>query len=246
MMHPLIERIAIIGAGGCARELAWLLEDISAAAQKGDRQYSTLGYLRSDAKHPGLYDSPVLGDFSWLESNHVDGLVMGIGSPAIRLALAAQLKEQFPHISWPALVHPTVVGQRGTMELSEGVVLCAGSSATVNVHFEAFSFINVSCTIGHETVIGSGCVVNPGANIAGGVRLGRGVLVGTGAQVLQYLNVGEGAQIGAGAVVTKDVMPYTTVVGVPATEMPTKQPGGAPQCSSSILYNGLDSVNTPG
>jgi serine acetyltransferase len=42
------------------------------------------------------------------------------------------------------------------------------------------------------------------------------VLVGTGSQVLQYVKVGDEARIGAGAVVTKDVAPATTVVGVPA------------------------------
>jgi len=34
--------------------------------------------------------------------------------------------------------------------------------------------------------------------------------------VLQYVEVGEGATVGAGAVVTKNVPPGATVVGVPA------------------------------
>jgi serine acetyltransferase len=42
------------------------------------------------------------------------------------------------------------------------------------------------------------------------------VLVGTGAQVLQNLKIGENAIIGAGAVVSKNVEPMTTVVGIPA------------------------------
>jgi serine acetyltransferase len=48
------------------------------------------------------------------------------------------------------------------------------------------------------------------------VTLGRGVLVGTGAQVLQYITVGDHATVGAGAVVTRDVPPAITVVGIPA------------------------------
>jgi acetyltransferase-like isoleucine patch superfamily enzyme len=70
--------------------------------------------------------------------------------------------------------------------------------------------------VGHEAHIGAGSVLNPGANIAGGVVLGKGVLVGTGAQVLQYLTVADGATVGAGAVVTKNVAAGETVVGVPA------------------------------
>ena len=40
--------------------------------------------------------------------------------------------------------------------------------------------------------------------------------IGTGAIILCGVEIGEGAFIGAGAVVTKDVKPFTNVVGVPA------------------------------
>jgi maltose O-acetyltransferase len=41
-------------------------------------------------------------------------------------------------------------------------------------------------------------------------------LIGTGAVILQGLTIGRGATVGAGAVVTRDVAPGSTVVGVPA------------------------------
>ena len=44
----------------------------------------------------------------------------------------------------------------------------------------------------------------------------NGCAVGAGAVILPGVRVGEGAVVGAGAVVTKDVLPYTTVVGNPA------------------------------
>jgi UDP-2-acetamido-3-amino-2,3-dideoxy-glucuronate N-acetyltransferase len=46
--------------------------------------------------------------------------------------------------------------------------------------------------------------------------IGKGASVGSGATVLPGVNIGEGAMVGAGAVVTKDVPPYTVVVGNPA------------------------------
>jgi acetyltransferase-like isoleucine patch superfamily enzyme len=46
--------------------------------------------------------------------------------------------------------------------------------------------------------------------------IGRGASIGGGATVLPGVSVGEGAMVGAGAVVTKDVPPFTVVVGNPA------------------------------
>jgi UDP-perosamine 4-acetyltransferase len=76
--------------------------------------------------------------------------------------------------------------------------------------------------LGHESKIGRACVVNPGANISGGVTIGAGTLVGTGAQIRQYLEIGMGATVGAGAVVVKSVKAGCTVVGVPAKQMAPK------------------------
>ncbi|MBP0025945.1 MAG: gamma carbonic anhydrase family protein [Roseofilum sp. SBFL] len=58
-------------------------------------------------------------------------------------------------------------------------------------------------TVGHRAVIHS-------ANI------GRGSLIGIGAIILDGVTVGEGSIVGAGAVVTKDVAPFSLVVGMPA------------------------------
>jgi len=47
-------------------------------------------------------------------------------------------------------------------------------------------------------------------------QIGNDVWIGNGAIVLRGIKIGDGAVIGAGAVVTKDVDPYTVVVGAPA------------------------------
>jgi acetyltransferase-like isoleucine patch superfamily enzyme len=44
----------------------------------------------------------------------------------------------------------------------------------------------------------------------------RGASIGSGAAILCGITIGEGALVGAGAVVTRDVPPGATVVGVPA------------------------------
>jgi sugar O-acyltransferase (sialic acid O-acetyltransferase NeuD family) len=79
--------------------------------------------------------------------------------------------------------------------------------------------VNHGAIVDHECLIGYFCHVAPGATLAGNVRLGERVLVGAGANILPGINIGDAAIIGAGAVVTADVPPGTTYVGVPARQI---------------------------
>lgn len=51
------------------------------------------------------------------------------------------------------------------------------------------------------------------------VTIGNDVWIGSNVTILDGVDIGDGAVVGAGAVVTKDVSPYTIVVGVPAKKV---------------------------
>jgi len=214
-----MKRIVVVGAGGFAREVRWLAEQITRHTSPGEG-FEFVGYVVSDPSRLTELDSKdqVLGDLDWLTSNRdrFDSLALGIGTPGPRLKLAEQLEPSFGPEHWPALVHPTAIWDEQSCRASHGTIVCAGVIGTVNVVLEPYAMVNLSCTLGHESTIGRGAVLNPTVNISGGVTIGAGVLVGTGAQVLQYVRVEERAVVGAGAVVTKSVAAGDTVVGMPA------------------------------
>ncbi len=210
------KRIVVIGAGGLAREVQWLIREINAV----ELLYEFLGYVVSDLNQCGNYDSrsAILGDYRWLEENRssIDAVTVGIGTPAARLKVGRELLALLPEVEFPALIHPSVILDVASATIGQGVQICAGTVATVNITLDTWALCNLGCSLGHEAFVGEGSVIHPGANISGGVVLGKGVLVGTGAQVLQYCRVGDGATLGAGAVVHKDVAAGVTVAGVPA------------------------------
>lgn len=211
-------RFVVLGAGGQAREIAALIDDLSRAGE----DVGVEGFVVSDLGKLNERDSRdrVLGDLSWLRSNRerFSALALGVGAPAVRLMFADLLLQHFDESWWPALIHPTAIYDAASCRFGAGTVVAPGVIATVNVVMEPFSFANFGCTLGHEARIGRGSIVNPGANISGGVSIGTGVLIGAGAQVLQYRTVGDAARVGAGAVVTRDVRPGLTVIGCPARE----------------------------
>ena len=84
-----------------------------------------------------------------------------------------------------------------------------------------FTVIGETAEIGDDVTIYQ-CVTLGGTNPADGVpgkrhpTIADGVIIGSGAQVLGPILVGAGARIGANSVVTKDVVPGATMVGIPA------------------------------
>lgn len=84
-----------------------------------------------------------------------------------------------------------------------------------------FTVIGESAEIGDDVTIYQSVTLG-GTNPANGVPGKRhptirdGVIIGSGAQVLGPITVGERARIGANAVVTKDVPPGATMIGIPA------------------------------
>jgi serine O-acetyltransferase len=88
-----------------------------------------------------------------------------------------------------------------------------------------FSVIGETAEIGDDVTIYQNVTLggtNPTTGI-GGKRhptLRNGVVIGSGAQVLGPIDVGDGAKIGANSVVTRDVAPGSTVVGIPGKAVP--------------------------
>lgn len=206
-----MKKIAIVGAGGMAKEVAFLIDDIN----RKKKEWNPLGFIDEKVgKNNGKYK--VFNNNDWLEKTKDEiYIVFGIGNPGLVKKLVIKFSEN-KNLKYPTLIHPNVIGDWDRITIGEGNVICAGNIFTTDIQIGEFNVFNLDCTIGHDAVIGNYNVINPSVNISGGVQLNNEILVGTGCQILQYLKVIDKTIIGAGAVVTKNIEESGVYVGSPA------------------------------
>jgi len=209
--------IVIFGAGGFAKEVAFLIEDIN----KKSTEWNILGYIVEDVEKIG--DShgkyPIYQTDGWLM--HLDAelhVVAGVGNPDLLSRIVKNFQEN-KNLIFPNLIHPSVFGDFDRIKMKEGNIICAGNIFTTDISLGSFNILNLSCTIGHDVKIGNYNVINPTVNISGGVIINDFDLVGVGTQILQYIEIGNNVVIGAGSVVTKNALEAGVYVGAPARKI---------------------------
>lgn len=205
----------ILGGGGVAREVAWLLWEVGARA-------------------PDLF---VIADGDWTEGQAIDGVrtipdrdfdvleapveaYLAVGLPRVRRKLHERLRRR-ADIRFPSLLHDAarMDGRPGKTRIGQGVVVYPLASLTTGVSLGDFAQINPGATLGHGARIGCFTTVCPGANLSGDVVVGSGCFIGAGVVVKEGVRIVDDCTIGAGAVVVSDITEAGTWVGVPARKI---------------------------
>lgn len=205
--------IVIAGAGGFGREVKFIIDRIN----KREKTFNLLGFYDDNTELPNTINGiPLLGTTDdLLNYNKPINVALGIGVPNIKKAIVNKLiRSDF--ISFPTLIDPSSVIGDDNVEIKEGTVICAGVVITCDIQIEKFVTLNLSCTVGHDTIINEFSSFMPSVNISGEVIINECVYVGTGAKIINQLEIGEETIVGAGAVVAKSLPARCTAVGIPA------------------------------
>jgi sugar O-acyltransferase (sialic acid O-acetyltransferase NeuD family) len=211
-MDPMI---IIMGGGGVAHEVAWLLSE------------------EQPSRTPSAF---VVSDSEWIAEKTIDGIhlipdrefavfqktlihaYLAVGSPVSRQALHARLKLRPSSVKFPSLIHAAarMDSRPGKVHIGEGVIIYPFASISTNVSLGNFVQINPCSTIGHGTKIGDYTTICPGANISGNVTIGSCCFIGAGAVVRDKITIIDNCVIGAGATVVKSISEPGTYIGTPA------------------------------
>ncbi len=203
-------KVAILGAGGFAREVWWALQD--AHAHESAAQFETVMFVERVARSTLLKGLPVrtLADVP----NDVV-LICGVGGMTeMKERIVSEAATAGYSFAPAAIAENARIGPDVT--IGDGSIICAGTIITTDVIIGAHVALNLDCTVGHDARIDDFTTVSPGCHISGDVRIGRGAYLGTGAVILEHLTLGAGVILGAGAVVTKHIPDWSLAVGIPA------------------------------
>ena len=208
-----MKNIVIIGAGGFAREIQWLIKDINEQKQ----EWNLLGFIDENINNKGLElnNDKVLGTFKDISINNYEDLyyVCAVGDPKTKKELVKKAEKL--GLKAGILIHPSVI-MSNFVEIGEGSIICAGSILTVNIKIGNHVIINIDSTIGHDAIINDFSTILPSVNISGNTVIEECVSMGTGSSIIQGLSIGKYSTIGAGAVVIKNIPLGSTAVGMPA------------------------------
>jgi sugar O-acyltransferase (sialic acid O-acetyltransferase NeuD family) len=204
----------ILGSGSFAREVLFLIKDKTGSIEnfKGFIDYKPEKKFISTMQR----EFPVIDEEFFLsqhkpENQSID-LYLGSGEPDI----LKKITNKFYKYHFPNLIHQSAIFDFDYVKLGKGNIITAGCIFTCDINIGDFNVFNLNVTLGHDSVIGSCNVFNPGANISGNVSIMDNVLLGTNCVLLEYAKVGSNAIVGASAVVTKEVLENHVVVGIPA------------------------------
>jgi sugar O-acyltransferase (sialic acid O-acetyltransferase NeuD family) len=202
-------KVAILGAGGFARELRWAVDNGRTPEGQALR---TVAFVELVARTESLKGLPVLA----LDDLDDDVLLLcGIGGMTeIKARVVADALARGHRFAPGVIAAQATVGPDTI--LGTGSVVCGGAVVTADVTIGEHVAVHVNCSVGHDAVIGDLATLSPGACVSGWVSVGQRAFLGTASAVIEKLSLGEDSLLGAGAVAISDVPPRALAVGVPA------------------------------
>ena len=163
------DKIVIIGAGGVGREVAATLSHTAFS------HFEIAGFIDDATPADTLINTiPVLGSLNRLiEREMAFNVVIAIGNPKIREQIATRLSAF--NFTFPSIIHPNVsIHNNTTVAIGQGCYFADGCVLTTDIAVEDFCFINTSCSLQHDTVVGAYSVLMPGVRVTGGAKIGAG------------------------------------------------------------------------
>jgi len=191
-------RRALIGAGGLASEISWMIGSELPCFVSDELivDKATSNFRPLSEFDPKRYE-----------------VCIAIASPQVRLRIRRYLPESTRFFSY---VHPSAILYIRPESIGIGSFIGCHVVVMNDVTIGSHVILNRFNQVGHNSKLGDFFTGLPSANIAGNVLVGQSVLMGSGSSILENLKVCNDVTIGAMACVTKNILRSGIYTGIPA------------------------------
>lgn len=205
-----MKRMAIIGAGGLAREVSSYLQAVG---------YKIVAFREKPRhKNEKIHGARVVEH----ENEKLKKIphVIALADTVIKHNL---IKKHYQDYEFPALAPYNVyVGKNAKMK--KGVFCTPGVILTCDCILEEFVFLNIKTTIAHDVTIGKYVTINPNCSVNGRTEIGEGTYLGTDVAVRDRAKIGKWSIIGMGSVVVNDIPDHVVAYGSPCKVVRKNEP----------------------
>jgi sugar O-acyltransferase (sialic acid O-acetyltransferase NeuD family) len=201
----------IVGGGGFGREVHdWFAPGL---ADRGDR---FIGYLDDNDAPMARFGRtlPQLGPITGARADPAVRLVMAIGDPAGKMAVALALGAD----AFETLVHPTA-WVSASARIGRGCLICPFADVSADTRAGDFVCLNGYASLGHDAEAGAYSTLSGYVDLMGGAKAGERTFFGSGARVLPGVSIGDDCRIGAGAVMVRNAPAGSTYYAMPARRL---------------------------
>ena len=209
-----MKNLIIIGASGCGRETYCL----ATTCPEYNVEWRVKGFLDSRLNVLDGYEGypPILGGAEEYEVQSDDVFVCAQGDSPARKKYT-QLIEQKGG-TFISLISPEAAIGKNT-KIGRGCVISANVRISCDIEIGNHVKIQNFTTLGHDVKIGDFATLQCYCFFGGFSRVEEECMIYTGAKILPHKTVGKGASVGAGSVVVRNVKPFITIHGNPASKL---------------------------
>lgn len=203
------KELYIIGAGSVGGHLALNIQDYT-------DEYDIMGFLDDDPEKIGSqqFGYNVVGSVKDALKLESVAIAIGIAFPKIKQRILDSLSKN-RSLLYPSFIHNKAwISQNVTV--GNGCIIYPGTTINFGSEISDFVVINVNCSLGHHTSIGTYSSLAPGVNTGGHTKIEEGVDMGIGASTLQNIHIGTESTVGGQSMVIENVEPKSIIAGVPA------------------------------
>ncbi len=163
-----------------------------------------------------IYNIPIVDEISY---DLLLPAIVAVGSPSLREKIVNKICFSNPNTIFPVLIDPSARILSGSIKISQGTIICAGTVVTCDVKLGEFTNLNLNTTIGHDCKLDDYFTTAPGVNISGNVKTGKKVYFGTNSACKENINIESNVTIGMCSSVINNINESGTFVGNPAIRL---------------------------